>query len=205
VTEAATAPPVGVRASPACLPRRRDGRLFKWRLTMREYGAALAFLLVSSLSAQASDAAHILAPLQTAPAQTVLAHAAAEHTDSGHTAPPQAAPAQTDPAQNDTLIFGMTAQQLAVGVVIGAGIGAIVVAASGNTLAGAGLGTLAAIYVAHLAVEAVVVGGVFYLWPSENEPSDAPSRKTSIRGLTASMVPTLPPQLHHAAERCQFC
>jgi hypothetical protein len=104
-----------------------------------------------------------------------------------------------------TLVFGLTGEQLVAGVAIGVGLGAAAVAASGNTLAGASLGTLAAIYVAHLAVEAVVVGGMYYLWPSEEEPSDVPSRKMPIRlpGSTAS--PGLSLQPFHEASHCQAC
>ena len=83
-----------------------------------------------------------------------------------------------------TLVFGLTATELALAGAIGAGAGAAAAMASGNLIAGAslGFGTLAAIYVAHLAVEAVVVGGLYYWWPSDNP--DPPAART-IRIRTA--------------------
>jgi hypothetical protein len=71
-------------------------------------------------------------------------------------------------------------ERLALAAVAGAGIGAIAAVAAGNAAAGATLGTfsgtLAALYVAHLFVEAIVVGGVYYFWPWERpKKSGAPS------------------------------
>jgi hypothetical protein len=79
-------------------------------------------------------------------------------------AEPAGQPAGTS---DNTLIFGLTATELVVATAVGAGAGAAVAVASGNAIAGAslGFGTLAAIYVAHLAVEAIVVGGLYYGWP----------------------------------------
>lgn len=89
------------------------------------------------------------------------------------------------PADNSdhTVVFGLTAGQLAIAAAIGGGAGAAGALASGNILAGAslGFGTLAAIYVAHLAAEAIVVGGVYYWWPWEAEPEPPASRTMKIR------------------------
>ena len=74
-----------------------------------------------------------------------------------------------DEEGNDVL-FGLTATQLALAAAAGAGVG--VLAAGGNSLLTAGAGTLVVIYVAHLVVEVVAIGGALYLWPdSEVEPA----------------------------------
>jgi hypothetical protein len=85
---------------------------------------------------------------------------------------------------DNTLVFGLTATQLALAAAIGAGAATAGALASGNLVAGAslGFGTLAAIYVAHLAAEAVVVGGIYYWWPWEAEPDPPASRTIAIRG-----------------------
>jgi len=84
----------------------------------------------------------------------------------------------------NTLVFGLTATELVVATAVGAGAGAAVAIASGNAIAGAsvGFGTLAVIYVAHLAVEAIVVGGFYYGWPWEPADETPPSRATAITG-----------------------
>jgi hypothetical protein len=84
---------------------------------------------------------------------------------------------------DDTVAFGLTATQLVVAAAVGAGAGAAVAVASGNAIAGAslGFGTLGAIYVAHLAAEAVVVGGVYYWWPWEPDEQTPASRAMAIR------------------------
>jgi hypothetical protein len=156
-----------------------------------KYGVVLALLALFSLPAHASETPTI------APAASPTAPAPA--------GPAQTGPTQADAPQDETLIFGLTGPQLAAGVAIGAGLGAAAVAASGNTLAGAGLGTLAAIYVAHLFVEAVVVGGMYYFWPSEEEPSDAPLRKMPIREPGGSAPPSLPLHPFREASRCSAC
>jgi hypothetical protein len=82
-----------------------------------------------------------------------------------------------------TLVFGLTATQLALAAVVGAGAGAAGALVSSNLIAGAslGFGTLGAIYVAHLAAEAVVVGGVYYWWPWDSDSDPPASRTISIR------------------------
>jgi hypothetical protein len=109
------------------------------------------------------------------------------------------------PAGDTTLVLGLTPMQLAIAAVVGAAIGAAAAFASGNGigLAGAGLGTLAAIYVAHLFVEAVLVGGFYYFWPWEDQPQEepGPSRTMAIRiapsaplaAASALQRPTMPP------------
>jgi hypothetical protein len=156
-----------------------------------KYGAVLALLAFFSLPVHASESRTMASAVsQTGPAPA----------DSAQTGALQA-----DVPPDETLILGLTGPQLAAGVTIGAGLGAAAVAASGNTLAGAGLGTLAAIYVAHLLVEAVVVGGMYYLWPSEEEPSDTPSRKMPIRERGESAELSLPLQSFREASSCSAC
>jgi hypothetical protein len=83
----------------------------------------------------------------------------------------------------DALIFGLTPTELAVAAAVGAGAGVAGALVSGNLIAGAslGFGTLGAIYVAHLAAEAVVVGGIYYWWPWDSDPDPPASRTISIR------------------------
>ncbi len=85
----------------------------------------------------------------------------------------------------DTLVFGLTATQLALAAAVGAGAGLAGAVASGNVIAGAslGFGTLAAIYVAHLAAEAVLVGGIYYWWPWEAWPWEADSESPTSRPI----------------------
>jgi hypothetical protein len=89
-------------------------------------------------------------------------------------------------AGDGSLVFGFTVTELALAVAVGAGVGAAGAVASSNLIAGAsvGFGTLAAIYVAHLAVEAAVVGGAYYWspwWPWGSEPQSPASRTMVIR------------------------
>ena len=87
---------------------------------------------------------------------------------------------------DDTIAFGLTATQLALAAAVGAGVGAAGALASGNVIAGAslGFGTLAAVYVGHLAAEAILVGGIYYWWPWEAEPDPPASRNIAIRGAS---------------------
>ena len=89
-------------------------------------------------------------------------------------------------ARDNSLVFGFTVSELALAVAVGAGVGAAGAVASSNIIAGAsvGFGTLAAIYVAHLVVEAAVVGGAYYWspwWPRGSEPESPASRTMVIR------------------------
>jgi hypothetical protein len=87
--------------------------------------------------------------------------------------------------RDDTLVFGLTATQLAIAAAVGAGAGAAGGLASGDIVAAGaslGFGTLAAIYVAHLAVEALLVGGVYYWWPWDAKPEPPAARTMAIRG-----------------------
>jgi hypothetical protein len=89
-------------------------------------------------------------------------------------------------ARDDSLVFGFTVTELALAVAVGAGVGAAGAVASSNVVAGAsvGFGTLAAIYVAHLVVEAAVVGGAYYWspwWPWGSAPEPPASRTMVIR------------------------
>jgi hypothetical protein len=87
---------------------------------------------------------------------------------------------------DDTIVFGLTATQLALACAVGAGVGAAGALVSGNVIAGAslGFGTLAAVYVGHLAAEAVLVGGIYYWWSWEAEPEPPASRSITIRGAS---------------------
>ena len=87
--------------------------------------------------------------------------------------------------RDNAVVFGLTVTQLGVAAAVGAGAGAAGALVSGNVIAGAslGFGTLAAIYVAHLAAEAVLVGGVYYWWPWEAKPEAPASRSMAIRGV----------------------
>ena len=85
---------------------------------------------------------------------------------------------------DNTLVFGLTATELAIAVGVGAGAGAAGALVSSNVVAGAslGFGTLAAVYVAHLAAEAVVVGGVYYWWPWDAKPAASAPHTLAIGG-----------------------
>jgi hypothetical protein len=96
---------------------------------------------------------------------------------------------------DDTLVFGLTATQLALAAAVGAGAGVAGALASGDVIAGAslGVGALAAIYVAHLAAEAVLVGGIYYwwpweAWPWEAEPESPAARTIAIRRATETAM-----------------
>jgi hypothetical protein len=103
---------------------------------------------------------------------------------------------------DNTIVFGLTATQLAIAAAVGAGAGAAGALASSNVIAGAslGFGTLAAIYVAHLAAEAIVVGGVYYWWPWEPEDEAPASRAMAIRGA-AEDRDAIPAPLRLAPQR----
>jgi hypothetical protein len=104
--------------------------------------------------------------------------------------------AETMPPSNkpdNTIVFGLTAGQIALAAAVGASAGAAGALASSNLIAGASLGvaTLAAIYVAHLAAEVAVVGGMYYWWPWNAEPEIRASRTMVIRGASeAATGPT---------------
>ena len=82
-------------------------------------------------------------------------------------------------------IAGLGVEQLALAAITGVGVGALAAAVSRNAVAGATLGTftgtLAALYVAHLFVEAVVVGGVYYFWPWESPQKSGAASGKAIR------------------------
>lgn len=72
-----------------------------------------------------------------------------------------------------TVVFGLTATQLVIAAAVGAWLGGSAALATRRASLGAGLGLLAAVYVAHLAVEALVVGGVYYFWPGDQPTDDS--------------------------------
>lgn len=97
------------------------------------------------------------------------------------------------------MMLGLTGTQLAVSAGVGLGIGATAAFIAGGrlralmasgTLAGLGVTTLAGIYVAHLLVEAILVGGVYYFWPSRGG-DDQPSRSMKLH---LDPVPPNPPK-----------
>ena len=94
----------------------------------------------------------------------------------GETAPPAG-------TGSGTVVFGLPATQLVIAAAVGLGAGTIAALASGNAIVGAslGLGTLGTIYVAHLAAEALVVGGVYFWWPWESEGEAPASRAMAIK------------------------
>ena len=98
---------------------------------------------------------------------------------------PLAGEAVNPPEQSaDAILFGLTATQLAIAAGVGVVAGAPGALVSSNVISGAslGFGTLAAIYIAHLAAEALVVGGVYYWWPWETKPEGGAAPTMAIRG-----------------------
>jgi hypothetical protein len=100
------------------------------------------------------------------------------------------------------LVLGLTGTELAIASSVGLGIGAAAAFARsgrlaalvrGGTLAGLSLTTLVGLYVAHLFVEAVLVGGVYYYWPSERSADDQPSRSMKLRLDPSPRKPPDPP------------
>jgi hypothetical protein len=93
-------------------------------------------------------------------------------------------------AQQTRLVLGLSGRQVAIAAGVGLGAGAaaaffsrysIRALLSRSALAGLGVGTLVGLYVAHLAVEAVLVGGVYYYWPNKRAAEDDPSRSMKLR------------------------
>jgi hypothetical protein len=77
-----------------------------------------------------------------------------------------------------TVVYGLTVTQLATAAAIGGWLGGSAALATRRVSVGTGLGLLATIYVAHLAVEALVVGGVYFFWPGDAPPEDAGTTPT---------------------------
>jgi hypothetical protein len=76
------------------------------------------------------------------------------------------------------VVYGLTVMQLGTAAAIGGWLGGSAALATRRASVGAGLGLLATIYVAHLAVEALVVGGVYFFWPGDAPPEDAGTTPT---------------------------
>lgn len=74
---------------------------------------------------------------------------------------------------------GIGGSTLALALAAGAGVGAMGALLAGETLLTVGAGTVVAIYVGHLLLEAVVVGGALYVWP-EGEEAEEPTRRPSL-------------------------
>ncbi|HEV2301326.1 MAG TPA: hypothetical protein VGR91_07120 [Stellaceae bacterium] len=102
---------------------------------------------------------------------------------------PDPAAAGGNPAANENggraAIVSRRVEQLALAAIAGAGIGGVAAVVSGNAVTGATLGTftgtLAALYVAHLFVEAIVVGGVYYFWPWESRQKSGAASGKAIK------------------------
>ena len=75
----------------------------------------------------------------------------------------------------------LTGAQLSAAAGIGLAAGVTAVIASRNALAGFGLGAVVALYVAHLAVEAALVGGAYYFWQADKNPRDQPAHRLKLR------------------------
>jgi len=165
----------------AKVPGESSGRMFRRMLPAHHQERLGAAAAVASVVLRTPSLIRMALVLALA-ASLWLSPAAAL---AGETAPPTA----TD---SGTVVFGLTATQFVIAVAVGAGTGAIAALASGNAIVGAslGFGTLGTIYVAHLAAEALVVGGVYYWWPWEPEP-EAPA--TVIKHPTKDGRAGLPP------------
>lgn len=87
--------------------------------------------------------------------------------------PAGACAAEADGKHDHPVIFGLTTTQLAIAAAVGAGLGATAAITARRMSVGAGLGLLATVYIAHLGVEALIIGGVYFLWP-EGPPSGEP-------------------------------
>ena len=75
----------------------------------------------------------------------------------------------TSPPEERTESPGIGGGELALAVWAGAGVGAMAALVAGETLLTVGAGTVIAIYVSHLILEAIVIGGAVYVWPDSEE------------------------------------
>jgi len=69
---------------------------------------------------------------------------------------------------------------VALAVATGAGFGAMGALVAGEALLTVGAGTVVAIYVGHLILEAIVVAGAVYVWP-DSEDSVEPVRRPPLK------------------------
>ena len=86
------------------------------------------------------------------------------------------------------MILGLTATQLAIAAAVGAGLGVTAAVVSGNAAVGTGASLLAAVYIAHLAAEAAIVGGVYFFWPWGAEPKQQPEPALAHRAAEPRLV-----------------
>ena len=79
--------------------------------------------------------------------------------------------------ERPSVVFGLNARQIGLAAGTGAWIGGGAGLATRSLTSGAGLGVIGAIFVAHLAAEEVVAGGVYYFWPENrvDEPAAIPT------------------------------
>jgi hypothetical protein len=96
-------------------------------------------------------------------------------------------------ASDETVIFGLTTSQLAIAAVVGTGLGATAAIVGRRMSLATGLGVLATVYIAHLGVEALIVGAVYLMWPSQpsEEPDDvARPTATDVRRISGLSLAT---------------
>ena len=68
-----------------------------------------------------------------------------------------------------TTSTGIDGGMMALAMAAGAGVGALGALVAGDVLFTVGAGTMIAIYVGHLLLEVLVVGGAVYIWPEREK------------------------------------
>ena len=76
------------------------------------------------------------------------------------------------PPEDRIASSGIDSNLVAMALATGAGIGAMGALVAGDALLTVGAGTVIAIYVGHLLLELIVVGGAVYVWPDSEETVD---------------------------------
>lgn len=82
----------------------------------------------------------------------------------------------TSPPEQRTASSGIGGGAVALAVAVGAGVGAVGALVASEALLTVGAGTVVAIYVGHLLLEAVIVGGAVYSWPESEDAAEPGSR-----------------------------
>jgi len=88
-------------------------------------------------------------------------------------------------------LSGIGRQELVVALAVGAGVGVAGALFAGGNLLTVGAGTVAAIYVGHLLLEAIVVGGTIYGWPDSEEAEELARRPLLYSQRTIDNVKTM--------------
>ena len=86
---------------------------------------------------------------------------------------------------------GIGRGELAVALAVGVGVGAAGALFAGGNLLTVGAGTLAAIYVGHLLLEVIIVGGTIYVWPDDEEAEEMARRPLLYSQRTIDNVKTM--------------